>query len=125
MAENEFSPEGAEEAERSYPLKLTRNERKVNRKRRALIIRNGKSLKYKSLLVSIYPQEKWKLSLVLTRKTAGAVNRNRIKRIIREVYRATKPFFNQPQFFAVTVLHNPEKLTFNNLKNKILQVYCS
>ncbi len=106
-------------AEKYSLHKLPKSEKKVSWKKRRFIISQGKSVKYKSLLISALPQKEWQISIALSGKFKGAVARNHTKRIIREVFRISKPLFSTPMGLIVTVLSNPGKLDFQKLKKKI------
>jgi len=106
-------------AEKYSLHKLPKSEKKVSWEKRRFIISQGKSVKYKSLLISALPQKEWQVSIALSGKFKGAIARNYTKRIIREVFRTSKPLFNTPIGLTVTVLSNPGKLDFQKLKKII------
>jgi len=117
MAEKTFSPAGAPRAEKDSQFKLLKKEIILDWDRRSEIISRKNSVKYGSILISATTQKNWEYSIALTRKVKGAVKRNRIKRIIREVYRQSKINFTYPMAVIFTVTNTFDNLNFTNFKN--------
>lgn len=56
----------------------------------------------------------WRLGLAVTRKTGGAVTRNRVKRVVREYFRRNQPFLRAGYDVVVVPKRTlkPEELTY-------------
>ncbi|MCK4295851.1 MAG: ribonuclease P protein component [Candidatus Marinimicrobia bacterium] len=125
MAAERYSPEDEQKEEKCFQLKLRKSERLVDWKKHFLAISRIKPVKYDSILISAFPQDKWELSIVIKKDVKGAYKRNRIKRIIREVYRTTKPFFSKPMAVLFTVKSNPKNLSYHELQAVIIENFCN
>ncbi len=125
MAVERFLQDEGRKAEKSFRLKLPRCERNANWKKHFSSVSRNDPLRYKSILISTLPQDKWELSIVLKKFVKGACKRNRMKRIIREVYRTTKPFLYQPMSMLFTVNSNPKKLPYSELQSVIIENFGS
>ena len=55
--------------------------------------RLGQKVQTPSFVIMVLPAEQARLGITVTRKVAGAVGRNRIKRLVREVYRRNRGLF--------------------------------
>lgn len=121
MAAERFLQDEERRAEKSFRLKLPRCERSANWKKHFSFVSYNNTLRHKSILISTLPQDKWELSIVLKKDVKGACQRNRIKRIIREVYRTTKPFLYQSMSMLFTVDSNPKKLSYSELQSAIIE----
>ncbi len=63
------------------------------------IFRNGKKIKGRTVTLFIVSSEKPKMGVAVSRKFRKAVERNRIKRYIREIYRNNKVWFEKKKLF--------------------------
>jgi len=59
----------------------------------AAVKKHGDTVRTGPLLVSALSGEKRRLGIVITRRTGGAVRRNRIRRIVSEFFRVNKQLF--------------------------------
>jgi ribonuclease P protein component len=55
--------------------------------------REGKRVHTPHFVIMVLPAERQQLGITVTRKTAGAVGRNRVKRLVREVFRRQRSLF--------------------------------
>jgi len=94
----------AQKVVKSSQHKLTKAERLADRKKRLLIIERGRTLRYKNMLIAIYPQEHWELALAINSHCGPACNRNRLKRRVREAYRLSKDSQLQSAAIAITLI---------------------
>lgn len=79
------------------------------------VFKKGKRL-FSSSLTLIYLEEKQlKVGFAVGKKHGGSVNRNRIKRILRESFRSFKPFLRQ-NFFFVFIPKVKEDISFCEIK---------
>lgn len=55
--------------------------------------RRGKSVRAGAFLISFLPRGEKRIGIVTPRKAGTAVNRNRIRRVVRELFRTAKEIF--------------------------------
>jgi len=94
----------AQKVVKSSQHKFTKAERLADRKKRLLIIEQGRTLRYKNMLISIYPQEHWELALAIKSHCGTACDRNRLKRKVREAFRLSKDPQLQSAAIAITLI---------------------
>ena len=85
------------------------------------IIRNGQRVNNKNLTIIISPNSLGfpRIGLVVGKKVSKkAVKRNRIKRVLREVFRQNKTFFGSNDIIFI-VREDVSDLTFQQLKAEI------
>lgn len=100
---------------------ISKQERNFKWKNAKKVINNGKKGTYKNILFAFQPSDEWKFRINLTKQVKPAVRRNYIKRIIREVYRTSKPHFNKQFQVVFTVINNCNNINFANFKSKYLK----
>lgn len=123
MVAGKCCPEDEPRAGKSCRLNLPKCERNLDWKTRQSLISSNKAIDYDNMLITITPYETYKLSIYIRKNVKGACERNRIKRIIREVYRNARPFFNTPTAVVITVLSLPTHLKYNDLYSIIIKNY--
>ena len=65
-----------------------------------LVFSKGKRLFSSELTLVYIPSEQLKVGYAVSKKHGGSVNRNRIKRLLRESFRSFTPDFGQNFFFV-------------------------
>lgn len=123
MAAKKYSPEEGPEGEKRFRYKLRKIEIIKDWEKRSFIISQNHATKIDSIYISVYPQDRWELCIALTKKIKGACCRNRIKRIIREVYRTTKNAFDSPLAMVFTVAAPPIEIDYNKLKTHVIDTF--
>lgn len=97
-------------------LRIHKNEHLKDPKKKTLIKSQKKVLNYNNISLSVLPQDMWEIAIILKKNVKNACERNRIKRIIREVYRNIKPLSSQQLAMVFTVRSNPKRLSYQKLK---------
>ena len=121
MAEEKYSQDAAAKEENRSRCKIFRCERLKSREKISFTLKNGAYFKYKNIIVSHLSQDRWEFAILISRGLKGAINRNRIKRIIREAYRTAKPLIDEPSALIFRV-HNPAtQISFKELQNQLAQ----
>ena len=77
-------------------FKFTRHERLTKKKEFEKVFQEGKVIKDGKVVLYVMPNSLGvsRLGLVVSRKVGNAVRRNRVKRLLREVYRLNKHLLN-------------------------------
>ena len=76
-------------------LRFRKGDRILRRADFLRVQHQGRKVQTRSFLIMVSPAEHSRLGITVTRRTAGAVGRNRIKRLVREVFRANRELFPQ------------------------------
>lgn len=116
-----FYQEDAQKEGKSFRLKFPKKERVSNWSKIRYILSQTEPIKYGTIDIYCLPQKEWGLAIVLKKTVKGACNRNKIKRIIREVYRTTKPMYKKPKTFVFFVNSTLESISYNELKNFMIK----
>ena len=73
--------------------RLPRSDRILRRGDFLRVQHHGHKVQTPSFVIMVLPAEHARLGITVTRKAAGAVGRNRIRRLVREVYRRNRELF--------------------------------
>ena len=74
-------------------LRFRKSDRILRRADFLRVQHSGHKVQTRSFVIMVLPAEQARFGITVTRKTAGAVGRNRIKRLVREVYRQNRALF--------------------------------
>lgn len=74
-------------------LRFRKGDRILRRADFLRVQHQGRKVQTRSFLIMVSPAEHSRLGITVTRRTAGAVGRNRIKRLVREVFRRNRALF--------------------------------
>ena len=64
-----------------------------------------------------------RIGLTVTKKTGGAVARNRVKRRLREIYRTNREQFDVPLDLVVNARPSIKERSFDDLERELLRAY--
>jgi ribonuclease P protein component len=120
-----FYQEEEQKEEKSSLLKFPKEERISNWSQIRYILSQMEPIKFDTVDIYSLPQKEWGLAIVLKKTVKGACNRNKIKRIIREAYRTTKPAYEKPRVFVFVVSSIPESISYNELKNFMIKHFAN
>ncbi|HOJ93341.1 MAG TPA: ribonuclease P protein component [Dictyoglomaceae bacterium] len=90
------------------------------------ILREGKPyFLSKNFVVYIRKAEKRKIGISINKKVGTAVVRNRIKRLIREVYRLHRPYLRDDIEMLIIVKPGEEikDIDFHKMKNMLIKIW--
>jgi len=74
-------------------LRFRKSDRILRRTDFLRVQHSGHKVQTRSFVIMVLPAEQARFGITVTRKTAGAVGRNHIKRLVREVYRQNRALF--------------------------------
>lgn len=80
--------------------------------------RSGKVFKTKMLVFNYAESERTKLGVIVTKKVGNSVERNRIKRWIREVFRLEKSVFSKP--VDIVIIPRRSDMTFSSIRKDFI-----
>jgi ribonuclease P protein component len=88
------------------------------------IYRDGRRLSGPSFAIFALPNagERPRLGLTVTRKFGSAPRRNRIKRIVREIFRLNREHFNRPCDYVVNVRGAADRRTYAVLETELVRL---
>lgn len=86
----------------------------------ANLFKNGNFLYGKNINVLYICADDFKIGFAVSRKIRGSVNRNKIKRHLREIYRNNKISF--PQKIHLVIIVKKNDIKFNELTAEILSI---
>jgi ribonuclease P protein component len=80
---------------------LPRSDRIQNRADFLRVQQGGKRVSTPHFVIMVMPAERQRLGVTVTRRTAGAVGRNRVRRLVREVFRQNRALFPRCELVVV------------------------
>jgi len=109
MVEKRLSPEDAQKEDRCCRRKLPKKEIITDKNTIRSLYDNNMQIRVKIGIITaiIVPQEHWGFTIIIKKAVGNAVLRNRIKRVIRAVYRLIKTKINTPYNIIFSVRENP------------------
>ncbi len=97
---------------------------KINRlgKETAIIIENGKRKSFENIVLYYMPIEGKKISVVASRKVGKSVERNKLKRWTREIFRVNKEKIRD---FGIVIIYKPSEKNFkySEIKEKLIHMW--
>lgn len=89
-------------------LKFSRDSRLTAKTQFAAVKKNGQRARAGAFLVSFLAAEKSRLGVIVSRASGGSVDRNRIKRVLRELFRTNREAFPKGDIVIVAGIKSGE-----------------
>lgn len=102
----------------SYP----RADRLLRRAEFLRVQREGKRVNTPHFAVMVLPAERQRFGVTVTKRVAGSVGRNRIKRLAREVYRRERALFPPRCEVVLVARAGADQLDYAALRGELVQV---
>jgi ribonuclease P protein component len=102
--------------------RLTRADRLLRRAEFLRIQREGKRVHTPHFVVMVLPAARQRLGVTVTRRIAGAVGRNRIRRVAREVFRRNRGLFPPKSDLVLVARDGADRLDYAALRAELAQV---
>lgn len=104
------------------PESLPRVDRLLRRAEFLRVQREGKRVQTPHLVVMVLPAAHQRMGVTVTRRVAGSVGRNRIKRLVREVFRRDRSLFPACCDLVVVARAGADRLDYAALRSELVQV---
>ncbi|MGE5839416.1 MAG: ribonuclease P protein component [Deltaproteobacteria bacterium] len=103
---------------------FSKTERVLNHRDFVNLNRFGRKLRtaHFAVFVARNGLDRTRLGITASRKVGGAVARNRLKRLVREVFRLHKGFFPAGCDIVVSARKSPEDLDFRKVREELLEI---
>ncbi|WP_096202883.1 ribonuclease P protein component [Bacillus sp. FJAT-45350] len=91
----------------------------------SVVFKKGKSVANRQFVLYVLHKEEqsnFRLGLSVSKKVGNAVTRNRIKRLIREVFHQYEENLNQKKDFVVIARNPTAEMDFHEVKKSLLHV---
>jgi len=83
----------------------------------------GKRIQTPRYVIRLYPNglDQWRLGISISKKVSGVVDRNRTKRILREIFRTHRMAWGYPRDLMIVVKKLPHHLGLQEIRQELLQ----
>jgi ribonuclease P protein component len=82
--------------------------------------RDGRRVHTPSFVIMVLPSSTQRMGITITRRVAGAVGRNRVKRLVREVFRRNRALFPDACEFVLVARSGADRLDYETLRQELL-----
>ena len=82
--------------------------------------RDGRRVHTPSFVIMVLPASTQRMGITITRRVAGAVGRNRVKRLVREVFRRNRALFPDESEFVLVARAGADRLDYETLRRELL-----
>ena len=106
-------------------LGFPRSDRLLRRVDFLRVQREGRRVHTPHFVVMVMPAERQRLGVTVTRRTAGSVGRNRIKRLAREVFRQNRGLFPARCEFVLVARAGAYQLDYAALRTELFEARAS
>jgi len=122
MVVKKHLPDGEQGGEKYWPPNLPKVERLSDKKILSALFKNNLQARSSSgpIMITIVPNNKWEIAILIRKSMGTAVRRNHVKRKIREAFRWAKHQTVNPFSVIFSVHTNPENADLNNLSAVLL-----
>ena len=102
--------------------RLPRTDRLLRRGEFLRVQREGKRVHTPHFVVMVLPAARQRMGITVTRRVAGAVGRNRIRRLVREVFRRDRAVFPLRCDLVLVARSGADQLDYAALRSELVQV---
>lgn len=96
-----------------------RADRILSRKDFLRVQRDGTRVHTPHFVIMVLPDGRRRLGITVTRKAAGAVGRNRVRRLVREVFRRNRELFPQQSELVLVARTGADRLDYTRVLSEI------
>lgn len=108
---------------RGAAQRFRRSERLTTRSEYLLVQQQGRRIHLRDLLVFVYPRpEVRRIGITASARVGGAVQRNRIKRLLREVWRRERSCLPLGNDIVFVAKRSAVKLTYQETRRQVLEL---
>jgi ribonuclease P protein component len=98
---------------------LPRRDRIQNRADFLRVQREGRRVHTLHFVIMVMPAERQRLGITVTRRAAGAVGRNRVRRLVREVFRQNRALFPLCSELVVVARTGADRLDYAAVRAEV------
>jgi ribonuclease P protein component len=82
--------------------------------------RDGRRVHTQSFVIMVLPALTQRMGITITRRVAGAVGRNRVKRLVREVFRRNRELFPDACDFVLVARAGADRLDYEAVRHELV-----
>jgi ribonuclease P protein component len=82
--------------------------------------RDGRRVHTPNFVIMVLPSSTQRMGITITRRVAGAVGRNRVKRLVREVFRRNRLLFPDDCEFVLVARAGADRLDYETLRRELV-----
>jgi ribonuclease P protein component len=81
--------------------------------------RDGKRVQTRHFVIMLLPSSSQRIGITITKRVAGAVGRNRVKRVVREVFRLNRRLFPPQCELVVVARSGADQLDYATVRDEV------
>jgi ribonuclease P protein component len=109
-------PDRAHNAPETYPATV-----RIRTRRDFLRVQSeGRRVHTPSFVIMVLPGSKQRMGITITRRHANSVGRNRVKRVVREVFRRNRALFPERCEFVMVARSGADRLGYEAVRSEIV-----
>ena len=99
--------------------RFLRTSRILHRQDFLRVQRDGRRVQTRHFVIMLLPSSRQRISITITKRVAGAVGRNRVKRLVREVFRLNSPLFPPQCELVVVARSGADQLDYATVRDEV------